>query len=398
VRHSILFPLIGVLFLGSICSYAYITKPSSKKESEIRVVSLNLNMTETIFALGRGETIVGRDTLSIYPPQAKKIYNLGGYGQLGVEAILATRPTHVFGTSMVSIERVLKPLERAGVQTAYIPFAKDLPECYAMINQLAATLQVPEKGQWLINSIEKELEPLRKKVAERIAQNKPTFNVVSMFFHGTRSGLIFGKGSSHDGMLQLVGSRAAFDVAGPKPITPEAIFSTQADAVLTNREEWDTIGGVDGLMQIPGIAQIPAGKTKKFIVLPRRLIIGFGPQVALAAQEIYKGLYEHEGPYVVDDFYEKQKPEMVRNQVVVSVKQESILETMMVQAAKTKSQNEKDTVAEWSYERRSQVADAIENSSYPEMMKRGLIEKVNDGTASVQTIKRLGFMPATSAQ
>lgn len=270
----------------------------SGKDANVRprVVSLNLNMTETLFALGLGDTLVARDRLSLYPPAARKTQNLGAYGQLNLEAILATRPTHVFGTSMVSKERILDPLERAGVHTEYIPFAGDLDECHAMIRTIADTLGVVPRGEALIERIESEMAPIREKVKAR--GDAPTPQVLCLALHGTRGGLLFGKGSVRDGLLRLVGAEAAFDLKGPKPMTPEAVFGTRADAILLSREDWKTIGGAEGLLQVPGVAQLPAGERRKFIVLPRRYIIAFGPDIAKAAAEAYKGLYETEGLYV----------------------------------------------------------------------------------------------------
>ncbi len=327
-----------------------------------RVVSLNLNMTETIFALGAGEMLVGRDSLSVYPPAARKVKDLGTYGQLNLEAILSTRPTHVFGTSMVSEEKILQPLAHTGVQTEYIPFANNLDECYGMIRKIAATLGVEPRGEKLVGKIKTDLAPIRAKVKALDIETPP--QVLCLFFHGTRSGMIFGKGSSHDGLLHLVGAEAAFDIAGPKPMTPEAIFGTKADAILMNREEWDMIGGEEGLLNVPGVSQIPAGKTRKFIVLPRRLVIAFGPEIAAAAAEVYKGLYEVEGPYVVD------------------IDENSPPRAMSAGG---------DEAFEWTEARKKHAIGQIEKSSYPSMMTKGLIEKIKSGELELSAYKRLGF-------
>ena len=57
-----------------------------------RIVSLAPHITETLFAAGAGERIVGTVDYSDYPEAAKKLPRLGGYSQLDLEAIAALKP------------------------------------------------------------------------------------------------------------------------------------------------------------------------------------------------------------------------------------------------------------------------------------------------------------------
>ncbi len=57
-----------------------------------RIVSLAPHVTETLFAAGAGERIVGTVDYSDYPEAAKKLPRLGGYSQLDLEAIAALKP------------------------------------------------------------------------------------------------------------------------------------------------------------------------------------------------------------------------------------------------------------------------------------------------------------------
>ena len=57
-----------------------------------RIVSLAPHVTESLFAVGAGDRIVGAVEYSNYPEAAKKIARVGGYSRLDLEAIVALKP------------------------------------------------------------------------------------------------------------------------------------------------------------------------------------------------------------------------------------------------------------------------------------------------------------------
>ncbi|HCZ13143.1 MAG TPA: cobalamin-binding protein [Accumulibacter sp.] len=57
-----------------------------------RIVSLAPHLTETLFAAGAGEHVVGTVEYSNYPAAAAKIARVGGYSQIDLERVAALRP------------------------------------------------------------------------------------------------------------------------------------------------------------------------------------------------------------------------------------------------------------------------------------------------------------------
>jgi iron complex transport system substrate-binding protein len=51
-----------------------------------RIVSLAPHLTETLFAAGAGERIVGTVEYSEYPPAASRIARVGGYSRIDLDA------------------------------------------------------------------------------------------------------------------------------------------------------------------------------------------------------------------------------------------------------------------------------------------------------------------------
>ncbi len=58
----------------------------------LRIVSLAPSVTETLFALGVGERVAGVTKFCVYPPEARKKPNVGGFLDPNYEAIVALKP------------------------------------------------------------------------------------------------------------------------------------------------------------------------------------------------------------------------------------------------------------------------------------------------------------------
>ncbi|MEM7140581.1 MAG: ABC transporter substrate-binding protein, partial [Actinomycetota bacterium] len=73
------------------------------------------------------------------------------------------------------------------------------------------------------------------------------------------------------------------------PITSESMAQAAPDVILMTTTGLDSVGGIDGLVEIPGIAQTPAGADRRVATLEDGLLYSFGSRTpeaieALAAQ------------------------------------------------------------------------------------------------------------------
>jgi len=64
-----------------------------------RIISLSPSITEIVFALEKGDNLVGVSSYSLYPKEAQKLPIVGGYENPNIEKILALKPTLVVGQS-----------------------------------------------------------------------------------------------------------------------------------------------------------------------------------------------------------------------------------------------------------------------------------------------------------
>jgi iron complex transport system substrate-binding protein len=76
------------------------------------------------------------------------------------------------------------------------------------------------------------------------------------------------------------------DYAGYKPLTAEAVVAAAPDVILMPARGLESIGGIDGLLTIPGIALTPAGSMRRVIAMDDLYLLGFGPRLGQAVREL----------------------------------------------------------------------------------------------------------------
>ncbi len=104
---------------------------------------------------------------------------------------------------------------------------------------------------------------------------------------GTGNLMVAGKNTSVDKMISLAGGINAFsDFEDYKPLTPEALVAANPDVIVMFESGLKSMGGLDGIMQVQGMAQINAGKNKKVIEMDGQYLAGFGPRVGKAIVEL----------------------------------------------------------------------------------------------------------------
>ena len=63
------------------------------------VISIGGDITEIIYALGKIDQVIGRDTTSFYPPSVTSLPDIGYVRQLGAEGLLSLSPDLIIASS-----------------------------------------------------------------------------------------------------------------------------------------------------------------------------------------------------------------------------------------------------------------------------------------------------------
>ena len=264
-----------------------------------RIVSLNGSTTEILFALGVGADVVGCDASSTYPKHVKENLPSVGYQyRLNTEGILALKPTLVISHANVKPPQVVEQLRMAGVTVLLLKEPRTFDGAKQRLQMIGKVVGRQDKATALISDLDEDIETLKSNLAAREGQVK--FKVLFLYLRGPQTAFVLGRNSGPGAMLELVGAvNAAGKIKDSKPMTGEAVIAAQPDVYVLFESGLKSIGGVEGLLKVPGLAQTPAGRNKRVVAIDGLYLSGFGPRCGRAALDLFRGIYESQGLFIV---------------------------------------------------------------------------------------------------
>jgi len=257
-------------------------------EAGPRVVSLGGAVTETVFALGLDSLLVGVDRSSVYPPEARDLPDVGYFRTLGAEGVLSLAPEVVLAAEESGPPTVLRRLREAGVRLVEIPSESSPAGAVEKVRRVAGALGVPARGHALAEAMEERFAEARRLRDRRSLSPRVLF----VWSQGGGSLLVSGTGTSAATMLELAGAEnAVTGFEGFKPLTAEAAVAAGPDVVVVPRSTLERLGGVPGLLAVPGLSATPAAREGRVVTVEILSFIGFGPRTADALVELMRALH-----------------------------------------------------------------------------------------------------------
>lgn len=252
-------------------------------KSNDKIVSLNGAISETIAALGHAEQLVGRDVTSTYPADLTA-KDLGHVRSMTIEPIMAVSPTLVLASEKDVNPDLLGKIKESGIKTELINQEYSVEGAKNLIKKVAEILGTTDiqKLYDKIDSDMKQVQPIA---------SKP--KVLFIYARGTHMLNVSGTGTPMDALIQLAGGQnAVTGFADFKTLTPESLIQGNPDIILMFDSGSQSLGGLEGVLKIPGMEQTNAGKNKKIITMDGGLVSNFGPRTGEAALELNKKLIE----------------------------------------------------------------------------------------------------------
>jgi iron complex transport system substrate-binding protein len=130
----------------------------------LRIVSLAPSMTETVFALGAGDRLVGDTNSSDYPAAAQTIARVGSEQTPSIEAIVALHPDLVLAIRSLNFEATVDALTRLGL-TVYVADPHTVQGVLDSTARLANVIGAGDSGQALVSELRTRLLALQQQLA-----------------------------------------------------------------------------------------------------------------------------------------------------------------------------------------------------------------------------------------
>jgi iron complex transport system substrate-binding protein len=264
-----------------------------------RVLGLDLagSIAASIWGLGLGDTLVGRDSSTTFDGAAGLPTVTTGGHAIDAESVLALRPTLIITDGSIGPRDVLTQLRESGVTVVFVDNDPSFDGAVQLARDVAAALGIAGTGELLADRIRADVDA---KIAEIVAiAPADSADRVRMIFLYLRGGsgiyYLFGEES---GAGDLIRGLAGVDVAaeigwtGMQPMTDEAIIAANPDLILVMTDGIESAGGIDELLRAkPAIALTSAGQNRRFVDMADGDILSFGPRSAAVLDALARAIY-----------------------------------------------------------------------------------------------------------
>ena len=128
-----------------------------------RIISLAPSLTETIYALGLQDKLVGDTDYCDYPPDAQKKTKVGGAINPSLEQIAHLKPDLVLVTKHLNTLDTVHSLDALGI-ASYATDPRTVDEIIASSKRLGEVLGAPEAGESVAADLRRRLDVLQQKI------------------------------------------------------------------------------------------------------------------------------------------------------------------------------------------------------------------------------------------
>ena len=237
-----------------------------------RVVVLANGVAEIIQSLNGQSIIVGRDISSTEDSLSDIPIVTSGH-QVLPEKVMSLKPDLVIIDASTGPKAAIDSIKAAGITVTETPESWSLKDLPAKVRAVGRAVGAVDQAELLVDQLNQSLKTSAINNAPRVA---------FLYLRGTSSiYLIGGPGSGADSLLEAIG---AVDVGAQNldrpfnTLTAESLAALNPDVIVVMSKGLESVGGIDGLLKLPGVAQTKAGKNSAVIDVDDSLLLSFGPR------------------------------------------------------------------------------------------------------------------------
>ena len=252
-----------------------------------RIVTVGGSVTETVFALGAGKSVVAVDWSSSIPSKVSKLPQVGYLRKLSSEGILSMSPTQILTTSEIGPPKVVEQLKSTGIDFHVFQSPQSFDDIIDMISNISIILDKEKQGEKIIDNIIQ----LDAKIRTMQDFNKDTLKVV-LFMNPTASSYnAAGSKTRANYLINYIGGENIFseNFSRYSKVTKEDIIYANPDIILVGFVEMlnDDQSKMTALfMNNSSFQHISAVKNNKVFAIDIGKYLNFGPTFVSNAMKL----------------------------------------------------------------------------------------------------------------
>lgn len=243
---------------------------------DMRIACLSKQLTEMVFALGKGHDIIARDLSSTYPDSTKYITTVGYHRALSAEAIIAVHPDLVIHSNDIGPDNVLPQIIKAGLKVKAFGGANTIDSAKLLLKELGKFFGEEKKADSLVKAMDAGLARAADTLKARNIHDSLKVMIIHFGLRNNNYFVMSGRNGVGDKMIRLAGCTPT---VGVREMSPEAVALANPDVIIATDYGYDKMGSMDKFIaNVPGVALTNAGKNRRVVRFEEHDIIYFGPR------------------------------------------------------------------------------------------------------------------------
>ena len=242
-----------------------------------RIISLAPHVTESLFAAGAGDKIIGAVNYSDYPEAAKKIPRVGGYPSADLEKIISLKPDLVIAWPSGNNLKQVEKLTAFGIKVFMSEprYPQDIAKTIQRFGVLAGTTKIANKAT---DEFLQHYQLLKTNYSKK--------QKVKVFYQIWNKPIMTINGNHLiSEIIELCGGENVF--AGLKTLTPrislESVLASKSEVIISGgmgkvRPEW--------LEEWKSWPELPAVKNGQLYFIDPALMQRVGPRILYGADKL----------------------------------------------------------------------------------------------------------------
>ena len=196
-------------------------------EPATRVVALSAADCEFLYAVGAGDTLVGRGEYCDYPAEILDVPSVQSGYDTNIEQIIALEPQVLLMSTMAQTEEQVAALEDAGIKVV-VSDAQDIEGVYTALEMIGTLMGKEKEAEEVITTMQLQFHELSESAS---GQGKTVYFEVSPLEYGLWTA---GKGTFMNEIAEMLGMKNVFDdVDGWAEISEEQVLERNPDYIVT---------------------------------------------------------------------------------------------------------------------------------------------------------------------
>lgn len=270
------------------------------KAERVIAVGGSGTLATTMYLLGLGDRLVGRDHATLIPELADLPQVTVNAHELSGEGILKLNPDLILTDAGAGPPEVLEQMKASGITVVSIPTSPTAAGISPQIKAVAAVFGLTDLGEQLATRVDGELATVAQRVATLVPDDSHRLRMAFLYLRGQSSVYTWlGEGSGAD---ELIKTLNGIDVAKEQnipsrtPMNAEAVAKANPQLLLLMSKGLQSVGGPEGLKNVVGIANTEVGATGCAIDIPDHLVLAFGPMYPAVLDALVTAVYEQAAP------------------------------------------------------------------------------------------------------